>query len=433
MPSDRRTFLATSGLALAGLAGCVSFGPPSADGTWPRRSVDAANTGHSPTDGPTESLYEVWSRDRPRGGVATTSPVVGDGRVYLAYSREPSDESAGSWVEAFDAATGESAWTTELFRTDEFHYFYHSDSLVLDGDSLLVQTKAGLTALGTDGEPHWTVPNLGRSQQKPDAVPPVVTEGLVVAGTYGTTRSDDDSSEAVFGLDPADGDERWRTEFPELSGMWQLAAANGTVYVPFTGSNARLVALDLADGAESWRRPIPVNGTPSVSDGRLFLPLYEQQRDTHSIAAFDAGTGERLWRKRVGARWSDSGLAVANGLVYGVADRGLEARAVETGELVWRFDGTDSEEISLWTTPAVAENHVYVYGVRVTDDTYGRLFVLDAETGERRTAFALGENRTGDKSVPAVTEGLVFVNTNRGRLCALSACETELAERCLVG
>ncbi|MFC4552919.1 MULTISPECIES: PQQ-binding-like beta-propeller repeat protein [Halorussus] len=435
MPSRRR-FLAACGASVA-LAGCVSFGTPDTDGGWPRRAADVEHTAASPTTGPTRALYEVWHRDRPDRGGSTVSPVVGGDRLYLAYSREARDRKGGTWLEAFDAATGETEWTTELWRTDEFHYFYHSDSLVLDGDRVFVQTKAGLKAVGADGTPRWTFDNLGRPQPRPNVVPPAVTDGVAVTGTYGSVGETSDGEtkpEVVFGVDPATGRERWRLEFPDLFGMWQLSAAGGVVYVPFFADDGGLVALDVRTGEELWRRPARANGPPSVAGGRLFLPLEGANGEANFLAAFDAETGERLWRRATGPKRADNGLAVANGLVYLVADFGLEARRVETGERVWRFDGRNENAtvVEGGTTPAVAGDAVYVNGAKVTDDTYGRLFVLDAATGAERARFALGENRDA-RSAPAVVEGLAFVNTNQGRLVAVGECETEALGRCLVG
>lgn len=439
MPSTRRTFLGACTGALAALSGCLSLDRPTAEGSWPRRTLNNAHTGYSPTDGPRDSLHAEWHRTRSEGAVQT-SPVVRNGTLYYAYSREArGDERGGTWAEAFDAATGESRWRTELWRTDEFHYFYHSDSLVLRGDRLLVQTKAGLKALDLNGTERWTFDNLHAGQQMPDVIPPIVTDDLVVTGTYDTIVDGKRQVETVFGIDANTGEERWRTEFPDHVGMWQLAAADGVVYVPMISSDEALVALDLGTGEERWRSPIPVSGTPTVADGRIFVPLREDDREF--IAAVDPATRSIEWRKRIGGRWSDSGLAVAHGLVYHVNDFGVEARRVGTGERVWRFGGrvgTDGEsregtpEIGLVSTPVVAGGSVYVPGWIQRDTMYGHLFVLDALTGEERARVELGRNRDARQSVPAVTADLVFLATDAGDLYAFGECDAALGGRCVV-
>ncbi len=99
----------------------------------------------------------------------------------------------------------------------EFYFFYASDSLVLDDDTIYVQTKPGLKAVSTDGTVQWTFENLFESQQTPDVVSPIVTDDVVVAGTYGTPYEEIGQVETVFGIDP-DG--------------WKRTLANG---VPETG------------------------------------------------------------------------------------------------------------------------------------------------------------------------------------------------------
>ncbi|MFH5797503.1 PQQ-binding-like beta-propeller repeat protein [Haladaptatus sp. CMAA 1911] len=435
MPSDRRSFLAAAGTTLAALSGCVTFDPPATTGTWPRSAIDNAHTGRSKIEGPTTSLYEVWHRDRPDGGALQASPVVGNGRVYTVYSRESTtneSDAGGAWLEAFDAGSGESRWKTELFRSDEFYYFYASDSLVLDSDTVYVQTKPGLKAVGTDGTVRWTFDNLYESQQTPDVVSPVVTDDVVIAGTYSTSYDERGEVETVYGIDPNDGSERWRTEFPELDGMWQLSAADGVVYVPFRYPNGWLVALDVRTGEELWRRRIPVNGTPTIADGRLFSGLNDGRSDRDYLGAFDPTNGTELWRKRIGPRWADSGFAVADGLVYHIGEFNLVARRVETGERVWTFGGSEKRRIDLRTTPVVAGDSVYVNGYEQRKTMYGRTFVLNTKTGETRGQFALGRNRYS-RSSPAVADELVFVNSNAGRLFAVGECDTEIAGHCVVG
>ncbi len=301
MPSTRRTFLAACTSTLTTLTGCLSFDNPSARGHWPRRTVDNAHTGFASTDGPTASLHAEWQQSRESRGVVTVSPVVSNGILYFGYSREAtSDEQGGVWLEALDAATGESLWTTELWRSDEFHYFYLSDSLVLNDNQLFVQTKPGLKAIGTDGNEQWTFDNLYEGQQTPDTIPPIVTDDIVVTGTYSTSVEETEQPETVFGLDPDDGTERWRVTFPDSAGMWQLAAADGTVYVPMVDSE-RLIALDILNGEERWRWEAPVAGTPTIVDDTLLVPLREHDNQ-QSIAAVDLPTKTVRWRKSVGVR-----------------------------------------------------------------------------------------------------------------------------------
>ncbi|UTF54917.1 PQQ-binding-like beta-propeller repeat protein [Natronosalvus rutilus] len=357
MPSTRRSVLAACTAGVGALAGCISTEKPTADGSWPRRTLTNAHTGHSTTEGPTTDLHTVWHRERPRSGVVNPSPVVDDGVLYFAYAQESRrNERGGAWVEAFDAATGDSRWTTELFRTDEFHYFYHSDSTVVDGNRLFLQTRPGLTMLTTDGEIQWTFENLYRGQQRPDVVTPVVTDDGVVTGTYGTLV-EAHQEEVVYGIDPATGDKRWSVPFPEWAMMWQLVGTDDVVYVPFLGDG--LVALDVATGAERWRWEGPINGTPTVVDDLLLVPL--RRDDEYALVAMDRRDRSLRWQQSIGSRWPDAQFTVADGLIYHVANFGFEARRLETGKRVWRFGGDaggegepapDEPQVELVSTPS---------------------------------------------------------------------------------
>ncbi|GAB3666298.1 PQQ-binding-like beta-propeller repeat protein [Halopiger thermotolerans] len=401
--------------------------------------MDDARTGHSTTNGPTTDLHTVWSREVPDSGVVKPSPVVDDGVCYITYARDPMvDEYGGAWVAAFDAATGESRWTTELLRTDEFHYFYCSDSLVVDGDRdrLFVQTKPGLTMLSTDGAERWTFDNLYPGQQTPDVVPPVVTDEVVVTGTY-DSDVEDGQHEIVYGIDPATGDERWRTEFPDRSGMWQLSGDDGVVYVPFNGSG--LVALEAATGERRWRWDGPINGTVTVLEETLLVPLFHQDRDEPALAALDRTDRSIRWEVPFRSRWADAEATVAGDRVFLMADFGLEARSLETGERRWRFGGEyDGEEsigpqFDLTSTPVVSGGAVYAPGYIQRETSYGRLFVVDADTGEESSRVGMGRNETADTATPAVTSDLVFLASNYGGLYAFGELPIDRLGCCLNG
>lgn len=439
MPSTRRSFLAASIAGLSTLAGCLSSSEPNTDGTWRRRTVDNERTGSAPIDGPTTDLHTVWTRDRPGRSVVKPSPVVEDGVVYFAYSQEAmGDGRGGAWVEAFDAATGDSLWTTELFRTDEFHYFNHSDSTVVDGDNdrLFVQTKPGLTMLTTDGEVEWTFDNLYRGQQIPDVVPPVVTDAAVVTGTY-DSDVDEDRHEIVYGVDPATGDERWRTEFHDRDDMWQLAGTDDVVYVPFSGSG--IAALEAATGAERWWWDGPINGTVTVLDGTLLVPLYHRTREEYALAALNRDDRSLRWAVSIGSRWADAEVAVDDDRVYLMADYGLEARDLETGERSWRFGGEhDGEEevgpqFDLRSTPVAAGGAVYAPGFIQRETVYGHLFVVEAATGDELGRVELGRNEEAGTATPSITSDLVFLGTSHGNLHAVGECGFDVAGYCLRG
>lgn len=441
MPANRRSVLAACTTGIGALAGCTSTEKPTADGSWSRRTLDNAHTGYATTAGPTTDLHTVWYQERPRSDGGYPSPVVDDGVLYLAYSQDGSGtERTGAWIEAFDAATGNSRWRTELFRTDESYFFPHSDSTVVDGDRLFVQTKPGLTMLTTDGEVQWTFDNLYRGQQIPDIVTPVVTDDVVVAGTYASNGVNHD--ETVYGIDPTTGEERWRTSFPQVErAMWQLAGTDDVVYVPFLGDG--LVALDVATGDERWRWDGPVDGTPSVVNDLLLVPLLHDAQN-HSIVALDRRDRSLRWQQSMGVRRASAGFTIAEGVIYHVADAGLEARRLETGEHVWRVGGgwheegqtpPDKPQFQFGSTPVIAGDAVYAPGWVDREGEPGYLFVVDAATGEEVDRVEMGPQEQARTATPAVTADLVFLTSIWAgtHLYAFGECSFEVAGRCLRG
>ncbi|WP_435362104.1 PQQ-binding-like beta-propeller repeat protein [Haloarchaeobius sp. DFWS5] len=426
----RRALLAAAGTGLAaGLTGCLSASAPAVGTAWSRQTADAANTYTTSTEGPTSDLYRFWQRELPGNYGPTCSPVVGDGTVYVASGGSPNDQPSWTWLGAYDATTGEPTWETKLGQTVETASLHsYADSLVLDRerDRVLVQTRAGLQSVGADGSVDWTFENIGPRQMGPTALSPVVAEDTVVTATYATTG--DSGLEAVFGLSH-DGTERWRVDLPDRT-PGQLTAVDGTVYVPsLYGDQKGILALDATTGERLFTWDLPAYGPLSVSNGTAYLPLRDGGVD--ELVALDAQDGTAIWRQGVGGRWPESGLAVADGLVYAIAESSLVVRRAETGEVVWRFGKQSAVTAELQTSPVVAGGHVYVHGYRNSEtDSTVHLFVLDAETGEQRGQVALPQAMSPD-SVPAVTDGLVFSAQRPGSLVAIGECDTQLFGDCV--
>lgn len=107
--STRRGLLSALGAGAAASAGCISVpdltGPTSdggsveLDGVWPAFGVDARNTGHAETTGPTDPAVD-WRFE-------TTGPIfdgvaVADGSVYVG--------STDGTLYAVDATSGDEQW-----------------------------------------------------------------------------------------------------------------------------------------------------------------------------------------------------------------------------------------------------------------------------------------------------------------------------------
>jgi len=115
----------------------------------------------------------------------------------------------------------------------------------------------------------------------------------------------------VMALDGKTGAELWQYD-PHVAGDWNInvccgldnrgaAAWNGKII--FGTLDGRLIALDAATGEEVWSvQSTPngrysITGAPRVADGKVFIGSAGGEFDVRGyLDAYDAETGERLWR-----------------------------------------------------------------------------------------------------------------------------------------
>jgi outer membrane protein assembly factor BamB len=163
--------------------------------------------------------------------------------------------------------------------------------------------------------------------------------------------------------------------------------------------------------------------SPAVVGGRVFFG------GEQAVYALDAASGEVVWKREV-ATHTESSPAVWSGVVYYGATLGSEgeyparvwALDAATGETTW---STGVDDGGVRTSPAVADGTVYVpassmrvcWGAGGDDEqtcsgvTRGRLYALDAVTGEQRWHAPI---ETDTRSSPAVADGVVYVGSGNG-------------------
>ncbi len=123
------------------------------------------------------------------------------------------------------------------------------------------------------------------------------------------------------------------------------AVTADTVYVG--SGDGMLYAIDRRSGEARWRFAAqgPVNGSPAVAGGVVYAGGGDGM-----IYALDATTGARRWQFATGGR-AHSSPAVAGGVVYAGsmdADGHLYAIDRRSGELVWKFKGSDLGKAVVW-------------------------------------------------------------------------------------
>jgi outer membrane protein assembly factor BamB len=316
-----------------------------------------------------------------------TSPVVGDGLVFVSGSGDP------GLIHAVDMESGDSRWEFEPAG-------YASSAPALVEDTLYVGTwgKQFHAIDVSTGETRWRQEighRFGSSS-------PVVVDGTVYVGTNG------DGPLVVSG--------------PEDEEDFEACA---------------FLALDADTGEIQWQyrefgEKENIDSSPAVAKGRVYFG------GESAVYALDTDTGEEVWTRNISTH-SDSSPAVVDGVVYYGAPTDGES---ETPAQVWALDAASGEtlwtagidDVSLRTSPAVADGTVYVaassrrvcYGAgggesECSGVTRGQLYALDAATGDRHWRASI---KTDTRSSPAVADGVIYVGCRDGISAVTTAGES---------
>ena len=262
----------------------------------------------------------------------------------------------------------------------------------LAGTGFQPAERAGLDASSVPGlRLSWAFAFPDASQVR--TKPTVVGDVLLVGGGFGD----------LLALDAGSGCVRWAFEADAAlrGGVLVGEGASGQPVAYVVDFRTTAYAIDLRDGSELWRTRVgwhassSATGTPALHDGRLIVPIssmevvtagdprYECCTASGAVASIEVGTGEVLWYHRVipgypeeagtnqigtplwapsGAPvWASPTVDVTRGVVYvgtgenytrpttGTSDAVL-AIELESGELVWSFQGTEEDAFSMACT-----------------------------------------------------------------------------------
>lgn len=395
MPS-RRSFLAVSSAIF--VAGCTALGSSSPQSTltcepgsytWPAYGANPARTSQVPArplpDPDAEPRrFSETGQSAIGGGSVGAGPVVDENAAYVAGDVR---------IEARNVETGERLWAFED------HDGGVGTSPALGCGAVYVSTLRETVALDAeDGSLQWRADVGAVANQGGQGSPVVVDDTVFVS--HGPTA-----------LDAETGEERWQAERPGTGNGFAVA---DRLYATDADRNRGWLTA-IADGGEVWWRTEigAAYSTPVVADDTVFVVtrgsagggVTDDDRtpsasatvaaDPPRLSAVDAADGHIRWEAPV-----ESGVydlpAVAGGRVFVTAGNGRYSYAfdAETGERLWRF------ETGVSTSPPV----VLGDRVLVTSANDG-IYALDATTGER-TWYS------GDlgvvESQPVVADGRLF-------------------------
>lgn len=314
------------------------------------------------------AVRELWSREQEFTG----RPVVADGKVVV--------EGEDGAVQALDAADGDVVWTYDELRGAD---------LVGVSDGLVVaygRDSGAVHAVGLDGGRRvWSV---GAGAHTAPGTKFDLYLRVVVAG--GTVYVN-----SMYDL-PED-DERY-----------------GTYAVS---------ALDAATGRLEWTRPVEhgLSDALAVVDGVLYGGVREPGGSY--FHAWDAGTGDQLWRYQASASRHYAGeltaITVSDGTVYfGDSRSVLHAVDARRGTKLWTSE-PDVEGVKEWLEPLVVSDGVVYGGVGGATSDYesGAVNAVAADSG--RPLWTEPTER--EPELHGLLDGSALFSTKAGALHAVDA------------
>ena len=278
---------------------------------------------------------EVWKR---YNSYASPTPVLEGSRLYVSFG-----ETATACL---DTKSGEVLWSRRDLHCN--HYRGAGSSPILHGNLLFLNFDGAdaqfLVALDkATGKTVWKKErSLDYRDLGPDGKPESEGDYRKAFATCQVARFDgidhlvSQGAKAVYGYDPATGNELWRVEErTSHSAGTRPAVGHGLVFVPSGWSQGQTLAIRPGKGGEvldvnveeskpgqtlavAWRskRSTPKKPSLTVVDDLLF-----GVEDGGVATCWEAATGRVLWSERLGGNFSASPV-VAQGRLYCVGQDG---------------------------------------------------------------------------------------------------------------
>lgn len=406
---------------------------------------DAAHSGIYAGPGPRQFHGVKWKF--ATGDRVISSPVWLGGVLYFG-----SDDGN---IYAVDAATGRQNWKYSTGGPVPATPAV-SGGLVYcpsyDGKFYAIEAQSGNLRwkTATAGERRFEAKGLHGMQPKSQTFAdpydiflssPVVAEGTVYFGS---------GDGNLYALDAVSGAVRWKFQTGDVVHA-SPAYANGTLY--FGSWDSYFYAVDAATGKEKWRfhggedrfihNQVGFQSSPVVAGG----VVYTGCRDSN-VYALDAATGQEKWRFNNAGSWVISSPVVAGGKVlFATSDSSLfHALDAATGKPVYKQD----TKAFVFSSPAVAGDVVYLgvlngtleardlntgdllWDFRTEASRQNKGWVLTADrkfntamlylSGWREKALLVPEREFGVGSIassPLIVGGVVYACSTDGYLYAL--------------
>ena len=338
-------------------------------------------------------LKRDWRQRAGRGlgrAAYPISPALDGETIFAADER--------GRVMAFAADSGQQRWQTDL------DVGVSSGLSAVAGHVYLGTRNGEVLALNqANGDIAW------RARVSSEVLaPPQPSQQLIVVQSVDGT---------VTALDRQSGQERWVYSASQPS-LTLRGTGTPTVIDPVTFAgfaNGRLVTLDNRNGQPLWERRIAMSqgrseiermvdlsGQPVLTpDGRLFVTSYNGR-----LAALDAANGDVLWQRELSSHLTP--VLVGDRLLTVNEMSHVLAFDAHSGEELWRNRDLQNRQL---TAPAFADGNL------VVGDFEGYLHLIDIQSG-RFTARTRVDS-SGISVRPLTDYRRIYVLANDGRLEAL--------------
>jgi outer membrane protein assembly factor BamB len=347
--------------------------------------ADASHAGVYRDAGPRAFHHVKWTF--PTGDRIVSSPVFHDGVLYFG-----GDDGN---VYAVNATDGRQLWKRSTGGPVPATPAIAGDTLYVgsyDGRFYALDARTGALRwrFATGGERRFEAKGLHgmqpRNQTIPDAFDVYLSSPVVVGDAVYFGSGDGN----VYALDARSGALRWKFKTGDVVHA-SPAYADGVLF--FGSWDSWFYAVDAATGKEKWRfhggedplihNQVGFQSSPAVVNG----VVYTGCRDSN-LYALDAATGKEKWRYNASGSWIVTSPAVTQGrVVAGTSDSSLFlVLDADTGKPVVQKQGN----AFVFASPAVAGNTVYV-GV-----LNGTLEARDLESGDVLWEFRTEASKRND-------------------------------------
>lgn len=376
----------------------------------PRR--DAIGVGGAPPMEWQEGKNVLWKT--PLDGQGNSSPIVVRSRLYLTtYRASPRPTQC---VEAFDADTGQSAWSTTVHAdgfTEKLHpkATYADPTLACDGERLfaafLHEASVVVTALNLDGEIVWqTRVGSYHTHSYGYGASPVLFESFVIVAV------DDPDGGSISALHRQTGKVLWRIRRPEGESYATpvIAEVDGRPQLLINGKKI-IASYDPATGELLWseKSAALVACNSMEFDGSLvFASGGMPDKETVCLrAAVDAEESRVLWRDtHSAATCYVPSLLLYDGRLFNLNDDG-----VLTG-----FDSQDGKQLfkrrfkgKFTASPVIAAGNL----ILVNED--GTAWVLRASPPF--APVSRNELEDGIMATPTLVRGRIYLRSSHHLYC----------------